>query len=247
MNITDTIAQARRFAEGDGVMINPRRAFDLLCPVKGSLQGEDLTLFQELEELFPDDAPLSSYGLLKSRADLSEVNLGVVSLAAKKPASLRTKEDVRALLDRTLEVASPAQVQQLYKAIEDIACKRGGRTAKPENIRFGNNLGFLLHQWDCNSGKFCLRMNTALKKHNLSISRQAVYYYVTGQTGIRPEVLDVLIDVVNSFDASTHHALKQLPITKEHLYLEFPDFIALFKNPKTDDEKVRKLLEGQQA
>lgn len=251
MKHEELVTLGRKYANGDGVMIDTERALELWSLVRQELEGEDLRLYQEIcacHTLMEPQPQLSvQYALstspLSDRSALTSINMAA--------ATQRSEAEVRNTFENILQNADSATLTRLYEALRRVeeGAQKEPKARKPENIRFGNNLGFIMRQFGWNRTVFLGKMNARLQqistyhKRQSSSSLSQIINGINGMDGTAQMVLVAIINHANKEHQSRWgHPILHRSMTVADLHLFPVDLAALFVNPKLDDERIKQIF-----
>lgn len=262
MKHEELILRGRALANGDGVMIDLERAYMLWAPIKDELTDEDLALFSELEACFGDGLALASnaFSTALSRG-ATPIDPAVTMYAALPPKS---PAEVRDLFEKLMQTADEATLARLYRSLARMLDDQGlgsQKLRKTEHIRFGNNLGFLMHQYYWNRSAFLEKINARLAPMGLSMSSAALSQIINGVHGMNPAAQLLLVEMIQEADALNKQRNAQIEkdnryrregqklpyrpaltreMTSADLHLPLSELIGLYRDPRID-ERIRSL------
>lgn len=262
MKHEELILRGRAFANGDGVMIDPERAYMLWAPIANELTGDDLSLFSELEECFGGNATWSDtpYATAYSRDGYAGEMRGAspTSLFANIQKEV-SPDEVREVFDRLMQNADGATLAKVYRQLARLLDEQGlntKRLKRPEHIRFGNNLGFFMHQYYWNRATFLEKINARLSPVGLSMSSAALSQILNGVHGMNPASQLLLVEMVHEADAANKMRNAQAEkdnryrrdgkklllkpeltreLTSADLHLSLSELLDLYRHPRTDE------------
>lgn len=246
MTPNKTLTRARRYADGDGVLIDLERARDLYAEIADSLTGDDLTLYRELCVLYPSSdvviGPAGEIAPISAVCPMNELYsptaVAVAPMLVSTPSITPTPQQLRSLLDELLAHADEATLGRIYSALIKISDPHSVR--KEENIVFGNNLRVLLFQCGKRSSDLCFQMSL----RGMKLTPAAVSRKISGQDGTSKDTLGQILKVFNEVWIPHLNCFRdpcKVGITSEDMYLPPDQFFRLFKSPKVDDG-LRKFL-----
>lgn len=234
------LTQARRYADGNGVLIDLERARDLYTQIADSLTGEDLILYRELCVLYPRTAVLSE--LVHGSTPFSPMyrisdpyctgTVPVAQMSASSVSLTPTPQQIRTLVDELLARADEPTLGRIYSALIKISDPHSVR--KEENIVFGNNLRVLLFQCGKRSSDLCFQMSL----RGMKLTPAAVSRKISGQDGTSGDTLAQMLKVFNEVWIPPLNCFRnphKTAITPEDMYLPPDRFFYLFRSPKVDD------------
>ena len=262
MKHNELILRGRAFANGDGVMIDPERAYMLWAPIADELTGDDLSLFSELEECFGNSAIWGNtpHATAFSRGDSMGEPCG--NAAASLFANVQKEvspDEVREMFDRLMQNADGAMLAKIHRQLARLLDEQGLNTKKlrrPEHIRFGNNLGFLMHQYYWNRATFLEKINARLSSMGLSMSSAALSQILNGVHGMNPASQLLLLEMIHEADAYNKMRNEQAgkdnryrrdgqkiaikpeltrELTSADLHLPLSELMHLYRHPRTDE------------
>ena len=264
MDYQRQIELGRKYANGDDVMIDLEKAYALWFPVENYLTGEDREIFLSLRKFYAqstvfvdscaDPGVASAKEMLIRAASQSSVGMpaGMVSLmAAPKKKKPRTKEEARKLFDKLLAEANEEAVTAIYDVLDRYAKKKDkpAKVRKPENIMFGNNLGFIMHQFRWNRSVFLDKLNEKLKPLGDHKSSQTLTQTLNGEHGMTGSGQLKIVEMINEADLSYRTRFSKRILHREFrvedLKLPLTKLVELFVSPRLDDERIRALLEAE--
>ena len=244
MNKNDWIKLGRKYAEGDGVMIDQKRAFAYWTFAADVLAGEDLAMYRELGGMYADEvAGLFGIGSVESFSS--------VSLKRASGRTPRSADELKELFDDVMSQLTPEEYASFFnnmnRFIKDkIKSRDPGNKRTPEKIRFGNNLAFVIHQCGWNRQALMDRLNRnsiSGKKMDAQIMSQVF----NGVQGMADSWKMILVDQINDYNVTRKKGgLLNRAMTVSDLDLPLLELSKVFCNVRTEDPKVKKLLESAQ-
>ena len=102
-------------------------------------------------------------------------------------------------------------------------------------------MGFIMYQFSWNRVIFRAKMNERLAAVNRSQSGSALSQILNGINGMDPAAQLELVKMIN--ETNLKKRLLRREMTVADLRLSLHELVALFYDPKLDDERIRKLLE----
>lgn len=226
MTDREKISLGRKYAIGDNRSIDYVKAYELWKDVRFKLNKDDSELFDVIESIVYD-----MYADENPHMSLRAVNF---SQAEEKKV---TEADVRELFERLMK---DIPIEKIYKALAKLdEPKVAVRVRKPENIRLGNNIAFLIYQFRWNSAYFCEQLNKFSEDRGVKgRTRQAMSQIIGGVNGMSDSGKMLLADFLNEMDVK-HIMVRK--ITVSDLSLPLSEISLVFKEPRFD-ERLKSLM-----
>lgn len=228
------IEKGREYAYGILRSADPEKAYEIWSSVSDMLTGEDRELYGILSDIFESAQNYSARPTAINKNDV------IIKIAYTNP---KTENEVRELFECVLiKAKNHGDLDKLYGAL-----KKHMRTyqsnnsdkKKPENVRFGNNLGFLLYNLNMSPQKFLIHKNLYRRNRGLPEKKsvQGIYSILAGLNSMDDSDKIILIEMANE---PRRNIFKE-PLKITDMFLSMSEFISLFRHPVTD-EKTQDLL-----
>lgn len=261
MTIQERIDLGREYAHGINRMVDIEVAYQLWYGLDSLLSDEDKEIYNIILEILDERheafcQPAACRGVTMTCANsFFDGNFGgspsnyTMQIAAKN----RTEDEVVALFeDIVKQAAKNKKLGVLYSSLELFSKNQLGgakpkKERKPENIIFGNNLGFLiLHYWS-SVDLFLETLNEYRINEGLDPkkSRQGIYQVIAGENGMDNSSKLILVKMVNDKNR-TASARKRMvrPLAATDLNGSLTELTKLFVSPRIDD-KIQKILDEE--
>lgn len=242
MNKNDWIKLGRKYAEGDGVMIDQKRAFAYWSFAADSLTGDELKLYGELGGIYADElAGLFGIGSVEA--------VSSVSLKRASGRTPRSADELKELFDDVMSQLTPEEYASFFnnmnRFIKDKVKSRDPHSKRtPEKIRFGNNLAFISHQCSWNRQTLMDKLNKGAVSSR-KIDAQIISQIFNGVQGMADSWKMILVEQVNNYNENRKKGeLLKRPVAVSDLDLPILELADIFRNIRMEDPKVRKLLEN---
>ena len=261
MTIQERIDLGREYARGINRMVDIEVAYQLWYGLDSVLSDEDKELYTIILEILDDRheaycQPAACRGVtLPCANSFFGGNFGgnpsdyTMQIAVKN----RTEDEVIALFeDIVKQAAKSKKLGVLYSSLElfrknQLGEVKAKKERKPENVAFGNNLGFLiLHYWS-SVDLFLETLNEYRVNEGLDPkkSRQGIYQVIAGENGMDNSSKLILVKMVNDKNRTVSDKKRMnRPLAATDLNGSLTELTSLFKSPRIDD-KIQKILDEE--
>ncbi len=245
MNKNDWIKLGRKYAEGDGVMMDQKRAFVYWSFAADALAGEELRLFRDLGGIYAHEVA-GLFGLCSAES------ISSVSLKRASARTPRSEEEVRELFDDVMSQLTSEEYASFFNNMNrfiknKLQSRDPSSKKKPENIRFGNNLAFIMHQCSWNRQVLMDNLNKVAVSSKSKIDASSVCQIIAGSQGMQDSWKMILVEQVNEYNVTRKKGtLLTRTMTVSDLELPLLELAELFCKIRMDDPKVKALLENAQ-
>lgn len=250
MTENQRIELGRKCAYGIDQLVDIEGAYRMWNGIEYMLDEEDRDAFYAIREIVLENSGIScprSYafackGDLYQSGSYSDYTIQI----ANKSCS---EEELRALCEELIASAvNNKKTGSLYSKLNaikrEIDSEKATRTERPrkiENVRFGNNLRYIIYYYWTSLDNFQRKMNIKLKNMGLDTkeSKQGFYQIISGKNGMDQSGKIVTVDMVNEMRKLKGGLTRDLTI--QDFELSLTAFVALF-SPAKIDEKAREIL-----
>lgn len=247
MNIQDRVELGRKCAYGIGQMVDLEKAYAMWNGLESLLSAEEKEVLDWIKQII-DETEIQQYSPVVSSVASYAMPINSIRSYTMDIAHHTDRHTEAEVIDKfnalLAEAKKSGTLDSLYSALERYGKdKTSKKEKKPENIRLGNNIGYLASYFWTSTDGFFRALNEARKARGLKENKsiQGLYQVIGGVNGMKGEDKMIIIDMANRIAPTKRTKGLTRALEIQDLQLPFSEFIILFSPPALDD-KSRRLL-----
>ena len=232
MTTKERIELGRKYIHGDGCLTDIERGFELWKGIEGELCREDRAIFDCIRNAkgVPEEGE-------RSDKDDEAFSDHTVKISEEKESSIHSATDCRELFEKIFASASGnSQYNKIFNALKKIETSldkapKAPAEKKEENIRLGNNIGYIAASIGYTIPWFFKRINDIREQKGLKrkASPQGLYMVIGGYNGMDSATKMIIVEIVNAKNLLEDRTILTKDMRVQDLDLPHSEFSKLFR------------------
>lgn len=217
----EKIRLGRKYALGDGVIVDIEKAYELWKDVHHLLKKEDLETYTIIEQVLNETySETSEFGEFINYAEVTPLEIEEL--------------DVRALFEKImLKSKAASDFSKVYKALmrlENPPARSDEKKKKDE--AFGKNISIILDQFELTVPRFTIQINRYSADNGLETrTPHSLYRVIGGKNGMSEGNMIQFVNFFNSVNIKRPRPCMKRDLTISDLFLPEDELLKLFYSP----------------